>query len=42
MIICQVCYIYLTCNLERSRATLELPTFSLMSEENGRCVNMVY
>ena len=39
-LICLVRYISL--NLERSRATLELPTFSLMSEENGCCVNMVY
>lgn len=33
-------YIYGT--PEHSRTTFALPTLSVMSEENGRCVNTVY
>ena len=32
----------MTCNLEHSCTTFEVPTLSLMSNESGHYVNMVY
>ena len=40
--ICQISYMYTTCNLEHNSLTIELPTLRMMSEENGLCVNIVY
>lgn len=37
---CQVQYVYMTCHLGDSFTTLELPTLSVMSKENGRCVSI--
>lgn len=34
--------VYTSSNLEQSIITFKLPTLSVKSEENGRCVNMVY
>lgn len=36
MIICQPAYVCMSFNLEHSSTTLELPSLSLKSEENGR------
>lgn len=33
---------YITCTREQSSTTFELPTLSVMAEENGRRLSMVY
>ena len=34
--------VYTSSNMEQSIITFKLNTLSVKSEENGRCVNMVY
>lgn len=42
IMICQIPHVYTACSLQHSSTTVELPTSSVMSKENGRwMVNMV-
>ena len=42
MKVCQTANVYMTCTQEQSSTTFELPAPSVMAEENGRRLNMVY